>query len=160
MLDANTYAQALFSSHKGTPATVVQWLDTLASLSQDKKQALQAVDPTVLPPMFAKSGAPQVIHELVSTLLQNNDVALLPRIAAAFRRLLHRQHISVIDVRLATHNQETLNHIQDHFGHQAVLIEHIDPAVIAGLSISTHQTTHEYSIRNKLDQVRTVLAGR
>ncbi len=158
MLDSTTYASMLFLSPKNDHHEAVQWLDTLARLSQTKKQLLKNIASTELSKLLQSSSCPTHIVEWIHMVAKNRDLSLLPRINASYRRLLMQSGIDLIEATTPKENPVVNASLRRAFGAEAVIVHHTDPGLMAGIRITTPTHSYEYSVQSQLDQLRAIIA--
>ncbi len=159
MLDPYTYTKTYLIDQKATHAKQIEWLETLSQLLQQRKQLLKTASPSALTTLLHQHRCPKSIQLLLSALLRNNDLSLLPRITTTYRRLLQSEHIPVIEVTIAQSSSDVSAKLLRHFGQGAIVMTHVDPSLLGGISIQTPTSTYEYTVAGQLHQLGTALAA-
>ncbi len=157
MLNPHHYSTTLLKSSKDS-AELVYWIDALANLVLAKKTILKAIPVKELTVILTSLNCPEVIKNIVLLMIENNDTALLPRVAATLRRQLIQVGKPVADVSIAKRDRDIEAKIAQALGTNYTVVFQANPSLIAGIRISSTNFTFESSVASRLNDVKKALS--
>ena len=156
MLNPYNYSSSFLKSSNNAAETV-GWVDALANLVLAKKTSLGTIKPSELTTILNSLECPKAIQGILMIIIENNDTALLPRIAATLRRQLIKMGKPVADVTVANKGNTAENKIKAALDANYTVVFQTDPALIAGVRISSTNFTYESSVESRLNDVKKAL---
>jgi F-type H+-transporting ATPase subunit delta len=168
---ARPYAAALFqSSTAADGAQLVAQLDELARIASDDGLRQFAASPKVsdeqvfgLVTGLADKGLSPKLRNLLSTVIDNGRLAVLPEIAAQFRSLVNERG-GVADAQIvsafpldAAQQSELVQVLEKRFGRQLKAQVAVDPSLIGGVRVTVGDEVLDTSVRARLEQMRVAL---
>ena len=168
---ARPYAAALFQS--ATPADgalLVAQLDTLASIAGDAGLRQFASDPKVSDEQvfgvvtgIAGTDLSPKLRNLLSTVIDNGRLSVLPEIASQFRALVNDRG-GVADAQVvsafpldATQQADLARVLEKRFGRQLKVAVTVDPTLIGGVRVTVGDEVLDTSVVARLEQMRAAL---
>jgi F-type H+-transporting ATPase subunit delta len=143
-------------------STVIGSIELRSALTE--KQLPSDVRQNIIDDIF--SGFDRALLAWLGEVAGRGDLALLPRINEAYlyaaEKILHAVIIDVttvvsLDAELRAKLKEKYS---AQFGVEVILREHIDPAIIGGIVMTTHGRRIDASVISQLQNARAVLAAR
>jgi len=153
---------------QGAVASIIDGpaFDRLLEASAARLPAPEA-DPTVIRRQVAERVGRQVAR-LLALLVERRRVALLPRVADAYRRLLYDRR-GIVEAEVASaapltdgERDALRGHLERLAGRRVELRERLDPSLLGGLVVRIGDRLYDASVRGRLERLRTQLlaAGR
>lgn len=167
---ADRYAQAVlqamverWQSALGEVADVVGSDPTLADLLGDKSKSVEAKNKALSAQL--PSDTPAEISNLLSLLIQEGDLALLPEIAGALTEAVSGQTAPVkaeitSAVELSADDQEQIRQsLVKQYGDGLVFTFQVDPALLGGLRVRVGDRLMDNSVASRLSKLRESIAS-
>ena len=168
---ARPYAAALFqASTAADGAQLLAQLDTLAGIAADAGLRQFAADPRVSDEQvfgvvtgIAGTDLSPKLRNLLSTVIDNGRLAVLPEIASQFRTLVNdRGGVAVAQVvsafPLDAAQQASLAKVlEKRFGRQLKVSVAVDPSLIGGVRVTVGDEVLDTSVVARLEQMRAAL---
>ena len=170
---ARPYAAALFqASTAADGAQLVAQLDTLAGIAGDAGLRQFAADPKVSDEQvfgvvagIAGSDLSPKLRNLLSTVIDNGRLAVLPEIATQFRSLVNdRGGVAEAEVvsafPLDAGQQASLAKVlEKRFGRQLKVSVTVDPSLIGGVRVTVGDEVLDTSVRARLASMQAALTA-
>jgi F-type H+-transporting ATPase subunit delta len=168
---ARPYAAALFqASTAADGAQLVAQLDALASIARDAGLRQFAADPKVSDEQvfgvvtgIAGNDLDPKLRNLLSTVIDNGRLAVLPEIASQFRSLVNdrggvadAQVVSAFPLDAAQQDQ-LAKVLEKRFGRQLKVAVAVDPTLIGGVRVTVGDEVLDTSVVARLEQMRAAL---
>jgi F-type H+-transporting ATPase subunit delta len=168
---ARPYAAALFqSSTAADGAQLVAQLDTLAGIAGDEGLRNFAASPKVtdeqvfgLVSGIAGTELSPKLRNLLSTVIDNGRLSVLPEIAAQFRVLVNDRG-GVSDAQIvsafpldATQQADLVKVLEKRFARQLTASVVVDPSLIGGVRVTVGDEVLDTSVVARLEQMRVAL---
>ncbi|QEA12457.1 F0F1 ATP synthase subunit delta [Comamonas flocculans] len=170
---ARPYAEALFkacSSQKADFAAAVQWLDELAAIAANPQLLQMAESPKVTASQIleimtgvARSKLPASATNLLTAVVENGRLRVLPEIAAQFRALVNQTAgssdalvVSAFDLS-PQQLQELGVTLEKRFGRKLNLSLSVDPSLIGGVRVVVGDEVLDTSVKARLEQMKATL---
>jgi len=168
---ARPYAAALFeASSAADGAQLVEQLEALARIAEDDGLRQFAANPKVreeqvfelVSGLAGKELSPK-LRNLLSTVIENGRLTVLPEIAAQYRALVNARtgsadaHIVSAYPLDATQQSELVQALQKRFGRQLKAQVEVDPTLIGGVRVTVGDEVLDTSVRARLEQMRAAL---
>jgi F-type H+-transporting ATPase subunit delta len=168
---ARPYAAALFeASSAADGAQLVEQLEALARIAEDEGLRQFAANPKVreaqvfelVSGLAGKELSPK-LRNLLSTVIENGRLTVLPEIAAQYRTLVNARtgsadaHIVSAYPLDATQQSELVQVLQKRFGRQLKAQVEVDPTLIGGVRVTVGDEVLDTSVRARLEQMRAAL---
>ncbi len=168
---ARPYAAALFqSSSAADGAQLSAQLDALAGIADDGGLRQFAADPKVsdeqvfgLVTGIAGNDLSPKLRNLLSAVIDNGRLAVLPEIASQFRALVNDRG-GVADATIvsafpldATQQSDLSRVLEKRFGRQLKTSVTVDPSLIGGVRVTVGDEVLDTSVRARLEQMRVAL---
>ena len=171
---ARPYAAALFqASTLSDSVSYVAQLETLARLAADEGLRQFASSPkvdseqvfTLVTDLASRSGTEltPALRNLLSAVIDNGRFAVLPQIAAQFRRLINERG-GIADAHVlsafpvdATQQAQLLQTLEKRFGCRLRMQIEVDPTLIGGVRVAVGDEVLDTSVRARLEQMRSAL---
>jgi F-type H+-transporting ATPase subunit delta len=166
---ARPYAEALFESAGASAATLLDPLQSLASVAADPQLRQFADNPKIAPAQVQDlvqgvvGSLPPSLKNLLSLILENGRLAVLPEIATQFRALVNAQsgvsdaHITsafpIGDAQLA----DLMKTLERRFGRKLKPTVEIDSSLIGGVRVAVGDEVLDTSVRARLEHMRAVV---
>jgi F-type H+-transporting ATPase subunit delta len=168
---ATRYAEAAFgvARRDGALDAWLGALDRAAALFSDRLAEEYLTNPTVPPERKrailaeALPGVPPNVANFLALLARRDRLALVPEIAAAFRRLVNEQRgIEVAQVTTAIPLDERQRssiaaRLAARTGKQITLETHVDPSILGGVVAQIGDDVIDGSVRGRLERIRRAL---
>ena len=168
---ARPYAAALFeASSAADGAQLVAQLDALARIADDRGLRQFAASPKVseeqvlgLVTGIAGNDLSPKLRNLLSIVIENGRLTVLPEIAVQFRALVNARAGSA-DAQIvsafpldAAQQLELVQVLEKRFGRQLKAQVEIDPSLIGGVRVTVGDEVLDTSVRARLEQMRAAL---
>jgi F-type H+-transporting ATPase subunit delta len=168
---ARPYAAALFqASTAADGAQLVSQLDALAGIAADAGLRQFAADPKVSDEQvfgvvtgIAGNDLSPKLRNLLSTVIDNGRLSVLPEIAAQFRTLVNDRG-GVADATVvsafaldATQQASLAKVLEKRFGRQLKVSVTVDPTLIGGVRVTVGDEVLDTSVVARLEQMRAAL---
>ena len=168
---ARPYAAALFqASTAADGAQLVAQLDTLAGIAADAGLRQFAADPKVSDEQvfgvvtgIAGADLSPKLRNLLSTVIDNGRLSVLPEIASQFRTLVNDRG-GIADAQVVSafpldaQQQASLAKVlEKRFGRQLKVAVTVDPTLIGGVRVTVGDEVLDTSIVARLEQMRAAL---
>jgi F-type H+-transporting ATPase subunit delta len=168
---ARPYAAALFqASTAADGAQLVAQLDTLAGIARDPGLRQFAADPKVSDEQvfgvvtgIAGSDLSPKLRNLLSTVINNGRLSVLPEIASQFRMLVNERggiaDAQVVSAFPLDANQQAglAKVLEKRFGRQLKVAVTVDPTLIGGVRVTVGDEVLDTSVVARLEQMRAAL---
>jgi F-type H+-transporting ATPase subunit delta len=168
---ARPYAAALFqSSTAADGAQLVTQLDTLAVIARDPGLRQFAGDPRVSDEQvfgvvtgIAGTDLSPKLRNLLSTVIDNGRLSVLPEIASQFRMLVNDRggmaDAQVVSAFPLDANQQAglAKVLEKRFGRQLKVAVTVDPTLIGGVRVTVGDEVLDTSVVARLEQMRAAL---
>jgi F-type H+-transporting ATPase subunit delta len=168
---ARPYAAALFqSSTAADGAQLVAQLDTLAVIARDPGLRQFAGDPRVSDEQvfgvvtgIAGTDLSPKLRNLLSTVIDNGRLSVLPEIASQFRMLVNDRggmaDAQVVSAFPLDANQQAglAKVLEKRFGRQLKVAVTVDPTLIGGVRVTVGDEVLDTSVVARLEQMRAAL---
>ena len=170
---ASAFLDVVTSAKLDTAAIDAQWNDFLATwegspelrdfFSNPSAAAIQKV--AILDKLNAKVGMVKELRNLIAVLINNNRVAAVAEVAAAYRQLLKAQQgirpAEIVTSRElgAEEREALLAEVAKLAGGKVDAKFKQDPAILGGTVVRVGSTVYDGSLRGRLDRLREELAG-
>jgi len=168
---ARPYAAALFqASNAADGAQLVAQLDALARIADDEGLRRFASDPKVSEEQvfgivsgIAGDDLSPKLRNLLTTVIENGRLAVLPEIASQYRALVNERsgtaeaHIASAFPLDATQVAELTEALQKRFGRQLRADVEVDSSLIGGVRVTVGDEVLDTSVRARLEQMRVAL---
>jgi F-type H+-transporting ATPase subunit delta len=168
---ARPYAAALFqASTAADGAQLVAQLDTLAGIARDPGLRQFAADPKVSDEQvfgvvtgIAGSDLSPKLRNLLSTVINNGRLSVLPEIASQFRMLVNDRggiaDAQVVSAFPLDANQQAglAKVLEKRFGRQLKVAVTVDPTLIGGVRVTVGDEVLDTSVVARLEQMRAAL---
>jgi F-type H+-transporting ATPase subunit delta len=168
---ARPYAAALFqSSTAADGAQLVAQLDTLAGIAADAGLRQFAADPRVSDEQvfgvvtgIAGADLSPKLRNLLSTVIDNGRLSVLPEIASQFRTLVNDRG-GIADAQVvsafpldAAQQASLAKVLEKRFGRQLKVSVAVDPSLIGGVRVTVGDEVLDTSVVARLEQMRAAL---
>jgi F-type H+-transporting ATPase subunit delta len=171
---ARRYAEAAFEIAQRDEA-LDEWLEHLERVAE--VGSVEGADRTLENPaipfekradLLARAlgdGAPQQLRNLVLLLLRRGRVALVPRVAAEFRRLYNRRAGIVTAIVTSASDlddgevRELTQRLERMTGGKADLEFRVDPSLLGGIVVRVGDRLIDGSVRSRLERLRSRVAA-
>jgi F-type H+-transporting ATPase subunit delta len=168
---ARPYAAALFEASSAADGVqLVAQLDALARIADDQGLRQFAASPKVseeqvfgLVTGVAGNDLDPKLRNLLSVVIENGRLSVLPEIAVQFRSLVNERAGSA-DAQIvsafpldASQQLELVQVLEKRFGRQLKAQVEIDPALIGGVRVTVGDEVLDTSVRARLEQMRAAL---
>jgi F-type H+-transporting ATPase subunit delta len=168
---ARPYAAALFqSSTAADGAQLVAQLDTLAGIAADAGLRQFAADPRVSDEQvfgvvtgIAGAALNPKLRNLLSTVIDNGRLSVLPEIASQFRTLVNDRG-GIADAQVvsafpldAGQQASLAKVLEKRFGRQLKVAVAVDPTLIGGVRVTVGDEVLDTSVVARLEQMRAAL---
>ena len=168
---ARPYAAALFqASTAADGAQLVSQLDALASIAGDAGLRQFAADPKVSDEQvfgvvsgIAGNDLSPKLRNLLSTVIDNGRLSVLPEIASQFRTLVNDRG-GVADAQVvsafpldAGQQASLAKVLEKRFGRQLKVTVTVDPSLIGGVRVTVGDEVLDTSVVARLEQMRAAL---
>jgi F-type H+-transporting ATPase subunit delta len=168
---ARPYAAALFeASSAADSAQLVTQLDALAHIAEDAGLRQFAADPKVSEEQVfgvvtgvAGTDLNPKLRNLLSTVIENGRLTVLPEIATQFRTLVNArtgtaeaQIVSAFPLD-AAQSAELVQVLEKRFGRQLKPHVEVDESLIGGVRVTVGDEVLDTSVRARLEQMRAAL---
>jgi F-type H+-transporting ATPase subunit delta len=168
---ARPYAAALFqSSTAADGAQLVAQLDTLAGIAADAGLRQFAADPRVSDEQvfgvvtgIAGADLNPKLRNLLSTVIDNGRLSVLPEIASQFRTLVNDRG-GIADAQVvsafpldAGQQASLAKVLEKRFGRQLKVAVAVDPTLIGGVRVTVGDEVLDTSVVARLEQMRAAL---
>jgi F-type H+-transporting ATPase subunit delta len=168
---ARPYAAALFqASTAADGAQLVAQLDTLAGIARDPGLRQFAADPRVSDEQvfgvvtgIAGTDLSPKLRNLLSTVIDNGRLSVLPEIASQFRMLVNDRggiaDAQVVSAFPLDANQQAglAKVLEKRFGRQLKVAVTVDPTLIGGVRVTVGDEVLDTSVVARLEQMRAAL---
>jgi len=168
---ARPYAAALFqASTAADGAQLVAQLDTLAGIARDAGLRQFAADPKVSDEQvfgvvtgIAGADLSPKLRNLLSTVIDNGRLSVLPAIASQFRMLVNDRggiaDAQVVSAFPLDANQQAglAKVLEKRFGRQLKVAVTVDPTLIGGVRVTVGDEVLDTSVVARLEQMRAAL---
>ncbi|MFL6625988.1 MAG: F0F1 ATP synthase subunit delta [Vitreoscilla sp.] len=168
---ARPYAAALFqASTAADGAQLVAQLDTLAGIARDPGLRQFAADPRVSDEQvfgvvtgIAGTDLNPKLRNLLSTVIDNGRLSVLPEIASQFRMLVNDRggiaDAQVVSAFPLDANQQAglAKVLEKRFGRQLKVAVTVDPTLIGGVRVTVGDEVLDTSVVARLEQMRAAL---
>ena len=168
---ARPYAAALFQATTAADgAQLVAQLDALAGITRDAGLRQFAADPKVSDEQvfgvvtgIAGNDLSPKLRNLLSTVIDNGRLAVLPEIASQFRMLVNDRG-GVADAQVvsafpldAAQQDKLAKVLEKRFGRQLKVSVAVDPTLIGGVRVTVGDEVLDTSVVARLEQMRAAL---
>ena len=168
---ARPYATALFqASTAADGAQLVAQLDALAGIARDAGLRQFAADPKVSDEQvfgvvtgIAGNDLSPKLRNLLSTVIDNGRLSVLPEIASQFRMLVNDRG-GVADAQVvsafpldAAQQDKLAKVLEKRFGRQLKVAVTVDPTLIGGVRVTVGDEVLDTSVVARLEQMRAAL---
>ena len=168
---ARPYAAALFEASSAADGVqLVAQLDALARIADDQGLRQFAASPKVseeqvfgLVTGVAGSDLDPKLRNLLSIVIENGRLTVLPEIAVQFRSLVNERAGSA-DAQIvsafpldAAQQLELVQVLEKRFGRQLKAQVEVDPSLIGGVRVTVGDEVLDTSVRARLEQMRAAL---
>jgi len=168
---ARPYAAALFQATAAADgAQLVAQLDALAGIARDAGLRQFAADPKVSDEQvfgvvtgIAGNDLSPKLRNLLSTVIDNGRLAVLPEIASQFRMLVNDRG-GVADAQVvsafpldAAQQDKLAKVLEKRFGRQLKVSVAVDPTLIGGVRVTVGDEVLDTSVVARLEQMRAAL---
>jgi len=168
---ARPYAAALFQATTAADgAQLVAQLDALAGIARDAGLRQFAADPKVSDEQvfgvvtgIAGNDLSPKLRNLLSTVIDNGRLAVLPEIASQFRMLVNDRG-GVADAQVvsafpldAAQQDKLAKVLEKRFGRQLKVSVAVDPTLIGGVRVTVGDEVLDTSVVARLEQMRAAL---
>jgi F-type H+-transporting ATPase subunit delta len=168
---ARPYAAALFeASSAADGAQLVGQLDALAAIAQDAGLRQFAANPKVseeqvfgLVTGIAGTDLSPKLRNLLSAVIENGRLPVLPEIATQFRALVNERagsaeaHIVSAYPLDAAQQSDLVGVLEKRFGRQLKASVAVDASLIGGVRVTVGDEVLDTSVRARLEQMRATL---
>jgi len=168
---ARPYAAALFEATSAADgAQLVDQLDALARIADDEGLRQFAANPKVseeqvfgLVTGVAGTDLSPKLRNLLSAVIENGRLPVLPEIATQYRALVNQRagsaeaHIVSAFPLDAAQQAELVQALQKRFGRQLKAQVEVDASLIGGVRVTVGDEVLDTSVRARLDQMRVAL---
>jgi F-type H+-transporting ATPase subunit delta len=168
---ARPYAAALFQATAAADgAQLVAQLDALAGIARDAGLRQFAADPKVSDEQvfgvvtgIAGNDLSPKLRNLLSTVIDNGRLAVLPEIASQFRMLVNDRG-GIADAQVvsafpldAAQQDKLAKVLEKRFGRQLKVSVAVDPTLIGGVRVTVGDEVLDTSVVARLEQMRAAL---
>ncbi len=158
MISASAYAAGLYKvAGEEDYQQIVELLHALNMFVEQRGNRLQNMTEETIEKLFSE--LPKQLFYLKNFVLllhRNNDLKILPQVYKSFVRILERDRYSIVQITTASALDQN-EQFAKQFGERTIILRNTNPALMAGMQVTTSIGTYEYSLELQLARLHETL---